>query len=148
MIVGRRAGVTDLNMELLLGSMVTRDLSLLADAIGIVLYLFFAGLIACLYAVGFVHVTQRASWALGLLFSLVHVGMMGLVMDALGDIHPLLIRPPLPLLEGHLLAPGLFAVNFGATTVLGFIALHFAYGALVGGMFQAAPRRRLVPVLT
>jgi len=73
--------------------------------------------------------------------------MTGLVMEALGDIHPLMIRPPLPFLRGHLLAPGLFAANFGAMTVVGFIALHFVYGAFVGAMSQAAPRRRLVPAV-
>lgn len=147
MIVGRRVGVTELNVELLLGSLVTHDLSLLAGAIGSVLYLVLAGLIACLYAIGFVHVTRRASWAIGLLFSLVHVGMMGLVMDALGDFHPLMVRPPLPILEGHLLAPGLFAVNFGAMTVLGFVVLHFVYGGLVGALLQHVPRRRFVPAV-
>jgi hypothetical protein len=73
--------------------------------------------------------------------------MTGLVMDALGDLHPLLIRPPLPLLEGHLLAPGLFAVNFGVMTLAGFVALHFVYGGIVGAMFQRTPLHRLVPAV-
>jgi hypothetical protein len=145
MIVGRSMGVTELNIELLLGSMFTHNLSVLAGAIGVVIYLLLAGLIACLYAIGFVHVTQRGNWAIGLLFSLVHVGMTGLAMDALGDIHPLLIRPPLPLLGGHLLAPGLFATNFGDMTVAGFVALHFVYGGIVGAMSQVVPQTRLVP---
>lgn len=147
MVVGRSAGMTELNVELLLGSMLTQDLSPLSGAIGFVMYLLVAGLIACLYAVGFVHVTQRASWAIGLLFSLVHVGVAGLIIDALGDLHPLLIRPPLPLLDGHLLAPGLFAANFGVMTMAGFIALHFVYGGIVGALHQRAPLRRLVPAV-
>src|ERR1041384_3196929 len=97
MVVGRSIGITELNVELLLGSMLTSNLSILSGAIGVLLYLLITGLIACLYALGFVYVTQRASWAIGLLFSLVHLGMTGLFMDALGDLHPLLIRPPLPL---------------------------------------------------
>lgn len=145
MVIGRGMGVTQLNVELLLGSMFTHDLSILAGVIGVVLYLLIAGLIACLYAVGFVYVTQRANWAIGLLFSLVHLGMTGLAMDALGDLHPLLIRPPLPLLAGDLLAPGLFATNFGAMTVAGFVALHFVYGGVVGAMSQVVSPRRLVP---
>jgi hypothetical protein len=144
MAIGRAMSITELNVELLLGSMVTHELSTLSGVVGVVLYLLIAGLIACLYAVGFRHVTQRANWAIGLLFSLVHLGMTGLAMDALGDIHALMIRPPLPLLRGHLLAPGLFAANFGAMTVAGFVALHLVYGALVGAMSQAASRRRLV----
>jgi hypothetical protein len=112
-----------------------------------VLYLLIAGLLACLYAIGFVYVTERASWAIGLLFSLVHLGVAGLAMDALGDIHPLLIRPPLPLLDGHLLAPGLFATNFGIMTVVGFVVLHFIYGGIVGAMYQRVPRRRFVPAV-
>jgi len=147
MVFGRRMGVTELNVELILGSMLTHDLSTLSGAIGLVLYLLIAGLIACLYAIGFVHVTQRSNWTIGLLFSLVHVGMTGLAMDALGDIHSLMIRPPLPLLGGHLLAPGLFATNFGTMTVVGFVALHFVYGGIVGAMSQVVFRRRLVPAI-
>jgi hypothetical protein len=115
--------------------------------IGEVLYLLIAGLIACLYAVGFVYVTERASWAIGVLFSLVHLGLAGLFMDALGDLHPLLIRPPFPLLDGHLLAPGSFATNFGVITMAGFVALHFVYGGIVGAMYQRVPIRRLVPAV-
>ncbi len=147
MFVGRSVGITELNVELLLGSLLTSNLSMLSNVIGAVLYLLIAGLIACLYAVGFVYVTQRASWAIGLLFSLVHVGMTGLFMDALGDLHPLLIRPPLPLLDGHLLAPGLFATNFGVMTIAGFVALHFVYGGIVGALYQRVPLRRLVPAV-
>jgi hypothetical protein len=147
MVVGRSMGVTELNVELILGSMLTHDLSILSGAIGFVMYLLIAGLIACLYAIGFVYVTQRANWAIGLLFSLVHLGMTGLAMDALGDLHPLMSRLPLPLLGGHLLAPGLFATNFGALTVAGFVALHFVYGGIVGALSQVVPRRRLVPAI-
>lgn len=147
LVVGRRLGVRELNVELLLGSMLTRDLSFLSGAMGAMLYLLLAGPIACLYAMGFVHVTQRASWALGLLFSLVHLVMTGLCMDALGDLNPLLIRPPLPVLSGHMLAPGLFAANFGVMTVAGLVALHFVYGGIVGALYQRVPRHRLVPAV-
>jgi hypothetical protein len=147
MVVGRSLGFTELNVELLLGSMLTHDLSFLSGVIGAVLYLLIAGLIACLYATGFAYVTQRASWGIGLFFSLVHLGMAGLAMEALGDIHPLLIRPPLPLLEGHLLAPGLFATNFGVMTVAGFVVLHFVYGGIVGALYQRVPLRRLIPAV-
>ena len=147
MFVGRSIGITELNVELLLGSMLTGNLSILSNVIGVVLYLLIAGLIACLYAVGFVYVRERASWAIGVLFSLVHLGMTGLFMDALGDLHPLLIRPPLPLLDGHLLAPGLFATNFGVLTVAGVVALHVVYGGIVGALYPQVPVRRLVPAV-
>lgn len=147
LVVGRRMGFTTLNVELLLGSLFTHDLSLLSAAMGTVLYLLLAGLLACLYALGFVYVRERASWMIGLLFSLVHVIMTGLVLDALGDLHPLLIRPPLPLLDGHLRAPGLFATNFGVLTVAGLVVLHFLYGGLVGALYQRVPLRRLVPTM-
>jgi len=146
-VVGRCRGVTELNIELLLDSLFTRDLSLLAGAMGVVVYLLIAGSIACLYAVSFEHVTQRASWAVGLLFSLAHLGMTGLAMDALGDIHPLLIRPSLPLLEGHMLAPGLFAANFGVMTMVGFVALHFVSNGMVGAMSQVGRQHRPVPAV-
>lgn len=68
-------------------------------------------------------------------------------MDTLGDLHPLLIRPPLPLLDGHLLAPGLFATNFGTITVAGFVALHLVYGGVVGALYPKVPVRRLVPAV-
>lgn len=147
LVVGRVMGFTTLNVELLLGSLFTHDLSLLSAAIGTVLYLLLAGLLAYLYALGFVYVRERASWTIGLLFSLVHVIMTGLVLDALGDIHPLLLRPPLPIVDGHLLAPGLFATNFGVLTVAGLVALHFLYGGLVGALYQRVPRPHLMPAV-
>jgi hypothetical protein len=145
--LGRSLGITALNVELLLGSLVTHDLSPLAGALGVALYLLIAGLIACLYAAAFRDVTHRATWGLGVLFSLVHLGMTGLVMDALGALHPLMVRPPVPLLAGQLLAPGLFAANFGAHTVAGFVALHLVYGGIVGARARRVPRRRLVPAV-
>lgn len=86
-------------------------------------------------------------WAIGVLFSLVHLGMTGLFLEALGDLHPLLVRPPLPLLDGHLLAPGLFATNFGVITIAGVVALHFVYGGIVGALYPQVPVRRLVPAV-
>jgi hypothetical protein len=145
MVLGRALGLTELNGELLLGSLVTHDLSPLAGAIGVALYLLSAGLVACWYAAAFRHVTQRATWGLGVLFSLVHLGMAALVLNAMGDLHPLVVRPPLPVLAGQLRAPGLFAANFGTPTVAGVVALHLVYGALVGALSQAAPRHRLRP---
>ncbi len=147
MIIARSLEVTQFNIELALGSMFTQSLSHLSGAIGVLMYLLIAGLIGCFYATGFVYVTQRSSWALGLLFSLVHLGMTGLMMDALGDLHPLMSRPPLPLLDGELLAPGLFAANFGMRTVVGFVALHFVYGGVVGSLYQKVPQPRLVPAV-
>lgn len=145
MIVGRSLDITTLNVELALGSIFTHNLSHLSGAIGMLTYLLIAGLIGCFYATGFVYVRQRSSWAIGLLFSLVHLGMTGLVMDALGDLHPLMVRPPLPLLDGELLAPGLFAINFGAMTMVGFVVLHFVYGGVVGALYPRVLQPHLVP---
>ena len=68
MVIGRTMKLTELQIELLLGSMVTRDFSTLSGVLGVVMYLLISGSLACLYAIGFTYVTQRASWAIGLVF--------------------------------------------------------------------------------
>ena len=141
MATGRLTGMTEMNMEMALGSMVTQALGAGTWLLGLVMHLTLSGLIACLYAVGFEYVTRRAGWPVGVGFSVIHLIIGGLVMGMMGSFHPLMVNAPPPAPPGHLAAPGLFATNYGAMTTAAFVVLHLIFGAVVGAMYPAVRGR-------
>ncbi len=143
MMLGRMMGMTEMNLEIALGSMMTQALNPMSWGIGLVMHLVISGFIACIYAFGFEYVTQRANWAIGAGFAVVHLIIAGLVMGMMGMMHPLMVSPPAPPPEGQLLAPGPFAANFGTMTTMAFIMLHLIYGAVVGALYEPIHRHVL-----
>ena len=141
LFLARTGGLTELNIEIVLGSLVTQVINRLSWGTGFLMHLVISGLIAVLYAFGFEYLTQRASWRIGVGFAVAHVIIAGLVMGALGTMHPLMVPPPPPPPEGQLLTPGVFAVNFGAVTAAAFIVLHLIYGSIVGAMYRVTHLR-------
>lgn len=102
-------------------------------ALGI--HLAISGAIGLLYAAGFERLTRRAGWRVGLAFSVVHALVAGLLLG---------LAPP-PVAE-MLPSPGPFMSNLGAAAVAAFVALHLAYGAIVGALYgptgAASPKSR------
>jgi len=72
--------------------------------------------------------SDLALW--GLLFGLVHWAIVGVGLGMIGMIHPLMKR-------GEMQAPGMFAKNLPAMTVMGFLMLHLVFGLLVGVLYEA-----------
>ena len=135
MVIARTLEVTTLNIEMALGSMLTQQISTSSWMLGLVMHLIVGGLLAQLYAFGFEVLTKRASAWIGAGFSLVHTAIAGGVMAMLGSIHPLMMN-------GQLLAPGPFAINYGTLTAAAFVALHLIYGACVGSLYSMRPEVR------
>ena len=134
MALGRMMGMTTMNLEMALGSMLTQNLGSATWLMGFIMHLIISGLIALLYAAGFEYVTHRSNWLLGASFGAIHTVIAGVVMGMMGNIHPLMAPPPPP--AGYLMAPGFFAANFGMMTALAFIMLHLIYGAIVGALYR------------
>ncbi len=118
----------DVNLSMMLGTMVVQPPGASAWIIGFIMHLIISGLIALIYAWGFEHVTHRAGWLVGVGFSLIHSIGTGLFMGMVSAIHPL-IR------AGQMRAPGFFMANKGATYVVALFMLHAIYGAIVGAMY-------------
>jgi len=71
MTIARGLGM-QVNMEMMLGTMLGGPLSPTKWIIGFIMHLIIGGLLALLYAVGFEYITRRAGWAIGLGFGVVH----------------------------------------------------------------------------
>ncbi len=134
MFMGRMMGMTAMNLEMAMGSMLMQSVSTISWIIGLVMHLMLSGLIALVYAYGFEYVVHKAGWLTGAGFGVIHTIIAGIFMGMMGMMHPLMTAgPPVP--EGRLLAPGFFAMNFGMMTTMAIIVLHLIYGAIVGAIY-------------
>ena len=130
----QEAGWTRIDLPLLLGTMFS-DNRRRASVIGFVVHLANGILFSLVYA-GVFEAVGRAGWLLGLAFGAAHAAFVGsgLVTVVLPAVHPRMGSPwsdagDTPLLE----PPGFMLFNYGRQTVLVTVALHLAYGAIVGG---------------
>lgn len=128
LVIARALGL-DVNLSMMLGTMLGLEPSTGTWIVGFVMHLIISGLIAILYALGFEYVTHRASVGTGIGFSLVHILVGGVVMAFIPAIHPMI-----PEVLG---APGAFLSSYGVLGIIAFIALHLVYGGVVGGMYAA-----------
>lgn len=115
------------NWELILGTFFGAPPSRTAWLTGLILFLVLSGLIALLYAIGFEHVTRRAGWSVGLVFSFVHTLVAGTLVGLVPALHPL-VPESLP-------APGAFMANLGTLGIGIFVLSHLIYGAIVGTLY-------------
>ncbi|HEY4349344.1 MAG TPA: hypothetical protein VGM80_17340 [Gaiellaceae bacterium] len=127
------AGLTRIDLPLILGTAFTEDRDR-ARAIGYAVHLANGLLFALVYAAVFA-ATGRAGWLFGLVLGAVHAGFVGgsLMNVILPAVHPRMGKPwtdasAIPLLE----PPGFMLRNYGGSTMAVTLALHLAYGAIVG----------------
>ena len=132
--LAREAGLTRMDIPLLLGTAFTADRSR-AEVIGFGVHFANGLLFSLVYAAVFVAVDQ-AGWLFGLALGFLHALFAGggLVNVLLPAVHPRMGTPwsdaeETPLLE----PPGFMLVNYGRGTVLVTLVLHLAYGTIVGG---------------
>jgi len=150
MIAMRALGVTSMNLEAMLGSMVTAIPDFGSWGLGFLIHLIAGGVFGIVY--GFLMESLgRTGWLVGVGIAAVHAVLLGLALPWLGAMHPLVRTGQMP-------APGLFASVLGGAGVVLFIALHLLFGAIVGRYYVAlspapqvrpgsAPRRRPPTVL-
>jgi hypothetical protein len=133
--------LTRMDIPFLLGTAYTDDRTR-AQVIGYGLH-FIAGLVFALIYYAAFTALDRAGWALGLCFGLVHALFAGtaLVNVLLPSVHPRMgtsahAATSSPLLE----PPGFMLLNYGRATPAVTVVAHLAYGAIVGWFIGAAPR--------
>jgi hypothetical protein len=132
-------GLTRMDLPFLLGSAVTSDRSR-AKAIGYVLHFGFGLLFALAYAAVFA-VVGESGFLLGAGLGVLHALFAGtaLVNVLLPAVHPRMgtgftAAGSAPLLE----PPGFLLLNYGPRTFVATLAVHVAYGSIVGGFVGLA----------
>jgi hypothetical protein len=127
-----RALGVPVNFELFLGTLLGHPPSLATWLAGLAAHLLLAGLVGLVYGWGFETLSGRADWRVGLAFGVVHAVVVGLALWLLPAVHPLVAE--------RIPAPGAFLSRFGGLGVLVEVAVHLAYGAVVGALY--GPTRR------
>jgi hypothetical protein len=135
MIIGRLIGFTDLDLEIIVGSMFDPQLTLSTWFLGLGLHLAAGITFSFIYYYLFQASKQNPTWYRGAGLGLFHGLLSGFMMGFLQDFHPFLIKEhPVP--YGFLMDPGFFALNYGIQSAAAFILLHVVYGGIVGGFYQ------------
>ena len=132
LISAQLAGLTRLDIPLLLGTFFTEDPDR-ARAIGFFLHLGFGQLFALGYAAGFA-VLGVATWWLGALFGLIHVSVaLTAILPLLPGVHPRLASERAGSETRTVLEPpGMLALNYGVPTPVVAVLAHLLYGTVLG----------------
>jgi hypothetical protein len=136
MIAAQLAGLTRLDLPLLLGTLFTEDPDR-ARVAGFFVHLLDGQGFALGYAAAFA-LLDRATWWLGGLLGLLHAAVaLTVLVPLLPGVHPRIAsnragRSSLAALE----PPGLLALNYGHQTPLVTAAAHVVYGAALGVLLQ------------
>jgi hypothetical protein len=131
--LAQQVGWTRMDIPLLLGTVFTSRRGR-AEAIGYGFHFFNGLAFAALYGIVFETVDQ-AGWLFGLLLGIPHAAFAGgaLVNVLLPVVHPRMGAPWTDASEAPVLEPpGFMLVNYGHATVFVTVAMHMAYGAIVG----------------
>jgi len=99
--------------------------------LGFVMMVVGSGLVGILYAAIFEKLLHHSGVKAGLFVALVHVAIGGLLLGLIGAIHPL-VPNVLP-------SPGFFMAAYGGLGVIAHLLSHFAFGAIVGGLYGPVP---------
>lgn len=132
MIAAQLAGLTRLDLPLLLGTIVTEDPDR-ARVAGFFIHLAIGQGFALGYAAAFT-LLDRATWWLGGLFGLLHVTLaLTVLVPLLAGIHPRMASDRAgPSSTAALEPPGLIGLNYGPQTPIVAVVAHLAYGMALG----------------
>jgi len=126
MWIARIVGATDFNFGYWWGSMILGNTSGAAWVLGFVIHLIIGGLVALAFAAAF-EAIGRSNWWLGLIGSLIFLGVAGLFVGWISMVHPA-IPQVIP-------DPGFFTANYGVGSIITFCILYLVYGIIVGSMY-------------
>jgi hypothetical protein len=137
LIAAQMAGLTRLDLPLVLGTTVTEDPDK-ARVAGFFMHLIAGQGFALGYASIFALVGE-ARWWLGALLGGLHVAIALLVLlPLLPGVHPRMASHRAgPASTAALEPPGLLALNYGTQTPAVSVAAHLVYGAVLGLLLQA-----------
>jgi hypothetical protein len=136
MITAQLAGVTRLDLPLVLGTLVTEDPDR-ARVAGFFIHMVVGQGFAFGYAASFA-LLGRATWWLGSLLGLLHAAVaLTVLVPLLASVHPRMATDRAgPASTAMLEPPGLLGLNYGAQTPVVTILAHVAYGVALGLLLQ------------
>jgi hypothetical protein len=136
MIAAQLAGLTRLDLPLVLGTAVTADPDR-ARVVGFFIHLGFGQAFAFGYTATFALV-GRATWWLGALLGLLHAAVaLTVLLPLLPGVHPRMASHRAgPLSRAVLEPPGLLGLNYGIQTPAVAIAAHLVYGTVLGLLLE------------
>jgi hypothetical protein len=137
MISAQLVGLTRLDLPLALGTVFTEDPDQ-ARVYGFFVHLGVGEGFALGYAAVFA-LRGQATWWLGGLLGLVHVGVaLAVLVPVMAGVHPRMASERAgPSTTAVLEPPGLFGLNYGARTPLVAVAAHVVYGVALGLLLTA-----------
>jgi hypothetical protein len=137
MIAAQMAGLTRLDLPLVLGTLVTADPDK-ARVAGFFIHLAAGQGFALGYAAVFA-LLHQASWWLGALLGLLHVAVaLTVILPLLPGIHPRMASTRAGLTTTAALEPpGLLGLNYGIQTPAVAVVAHVIYGAVLGLLLGA-----------
>ena len=132
LITAQLAGLTRLDLPLVLGTMVTEDPDR-ARAVGFLIHLAAGQGFALGYATVFA-VLVFANWWIGALLGALHVAIaLTVLLPLLPGVHPRMASPRTgPAGTAVLEPPGLFGLNYGVQTPTVATVVHVVYGVVLG----------------
>lgn len=137
MIAAQLAGLSRLDLPLVLGTVVTADPDR-ARVFGFVIHLAVGQGFALGYAATF-DLLDRATWWLGGLLGLLHVAVaLTVLLPLLPGVHPRMASHRAgPRSTAVLEPPGLLGLNYGIQTPLVAVVAHLSYGIMLGLLLKA-----------
>lgn len=137
LITAQLAGLTRLDLPLVLGTLVTEDPDR-ARVVGFFMHLGAGQGFALGYAATFA-LLHRAAWWIGALLGLLHVGIaLTVLLPLLPGVHPRMASQRAGLTSTAVLEPpGVFAVNYGVQTPAVAVVIHVMYGIVLGLLLRA-----------
>ena len=136
MIAAQMAGLSRLDLPLLLGTIVTENPDR-ARVAGFLIHLGIGEAFAFGYAASFA-LLHRATWWLGGVLGLLHAAVaLTILVPLLAGVHPRMASHRAgPASTAALEPPGLLALNYGAQTPVVTVAAHLAYGIALGVLLK------------
>lgn len=137
LIGAQMAGLTRLDLPLVLGTLVSADPDR-ARVAGFFLHLAAGQVFALGYAATFA-LLHHATWWLGGLLGTLHVAVaLTVLLPLLPGVHPRMASHRAgPASTAVLEPPGLFALNYGVQTPAVAVVAHVVYGVVLGILLQA-----------
>jgi uncharacterized membrane protein YagU involved in acid resistance len=137
MITAQLAGLTRLDLPLVLGTLTTEDPDR-ARVAGFLIHLAVGQGFALGYAVTFALLNQ-ATWWIGALLGLLHAAVaLTVLLPLLAGVHPhMATQRAGPASTAVLEPPGLLGLNYGLQTPVVTIIAHLAYGTMLGVLLQS-----------
>ena len=138
MIAAQLAGLTRLDLPLVLGTVATEDPDQ-ARVAGFFIHLAVGQAFALGYAAAFA-LLDRATWWIGASFGILHAAVaLAVLVPLLPGVHPRMASHRAgPASTAALEPPCLFALNYGVQTPLVAVAAHVVYGVLLGLVLTAS----------